>query len=80
MTLSYDREADVLYITFERLPNQSCVYVENENGDILRLNKHDGSIVGCTIPFFLKRSAKGRLEIPEIGSVPFNELAKSLLT
>lgn len=79
MTLSYDRDADVLYITFERLSNRSCVYVENDSGDILRLDKRDGQIVGCTIPFFLKRAAKGKFEIPEISSVPFNDLAKALI-
>ena len=79
MTLSYDKEADVLYITFELLPQQSYVYVENESGDILRLNKRDGRVIGCTVPFFSKRAKDGKLDIPEVGRVPFNDLARALL-
>jgi uncharacterized protein YuzE len=80
VTLSYDKEADVLYITFERLPDKAYIYVENESGDILRLNKQGGHVVGCTIPFFCKRVAENRLNVPEIGPVPFNDLAKALIS
>lgn len=80
MTVSYDADADVLYITFERLPNNAYIYVENESGDILRLNKQDGRVVGCTIPFFRKRAAENKLNVPEIGPVPFNELAKAIVS
>ena len=79
MTASYDKEADVLYITFERLPAEDYVYVENESGDVLRLNKKSGRVVGCTIPYFAKRATQHKLDIPEIGTVPFNDLAKELL-
>ncbi len=79
MTASYDKDADVLYITFERLPAKDYVYVENESGDILRLNKRGGRVVGCTIPFFCKRAAQNNLTVPEIGPIPFNELAEELL-
>jgi len=79
VTASYDKDADVLYITFARLPAKDYVYVENESGDILKLNKKSGHVVGCTIPFFSKRAAQNKLNIPEIGPVPFNELAKTLL-
>jgi uncharacterized protein YuzE len=80
VTASYDKDADVLYITFEQLPAEDYIYVENESGDILRLNKKDGRVVGCTIPFFCKRVARNRLNVPEIGPVPFNELAKALVS
>jgi uncharacterized protein YuzE len=80
VTVSYDKDADVLYITFERLPDNAYVYVENESGDILRLNKQGGRVVGCTIPFFCKRAAQNNLNIPEIGPVPFNELVKALVS
>jgi hypothetical protein len=79
MTLSYDKLADVLYVTFEALPPEAYLYVENANGDILRLDRHSRRVVGCTIPAFAERAAKGRVTIPEIGPVPFNELADALL-
>jgi uncharacterized protein YuzE len=79
VTLSYDKDADVLYVTFERLPNEHCIYVENENGDVLRLNKETRKVVGCTIMAFSRR-ASPRLNVPEIGAVPFNELAAALVS
>jgi len=78
VTFSYDKDADVLYITFERLPNSEVLYTENENGDILRLDKRRRQVVGCTIPHFLKRTAMGKVEIPEIGAVPFNDILAHL--
>jgi hypothetical protein len=80
MTLSYDQSADVLYVTFERLPQQNCIYVENEQGDVLRLDKYTKRVVGCTIPFFSERAAKGKVTVPEIGEVPFNRYAEGLLS
>ncbi len=80
MTLSYDKGADVLYVTFERLPNQSYVYVENQNGDVLRLDKRSKRVVGCTIQFFSKRAMKKKLNVPEVGCVPFNQSAKELIS
>jgi uncharacterized protein YuzE len=80
MTLSYDKRADVLYVSFERLTGQPYVYVENENGDVLRLDKKSRRVVGCTIPFFSKRAMKRKVTVPEVGRVPFNELAKELVS
>jgi uncharacterized protein YuzE len=77
--LSYDKDADVLYITFEPLAKERCIYVENERGDILRLNKETKRVVGCTIMAFSRRASE-TLIIPEIGSVPFNELAAALVS
>jgi hypothetical protein len=80
LTLSYDSDADVLYVTFERLPDQPYIYVENENGDVLRLDPKSKKVVGCTIPAFRKRSKKGPVIVPEVSDVPFNEYAAHLAT
>lgn len=80
MTFSYDKDGDVLYVTFEKRPEQSYVYVENENGDVLRLDKETKRVVGVTIPFFSARLKKGPLSIPEIGPVPFNDFASELVS
>ncbi|HEV8416457.1 MAG TPA: hypothetical protein VGQ49_22880 [Bryobacteraceae bacterium] len=79
MTLSYDKLADVLYVTFETLPAGSYIYVENDTGDILRLDRSSKRVVGVTIPAFAQRAARGSIVIPEIGSVPFNQLVDDLL-
>jgi uncharacterized protein YuzE len=75
MTLSYDKSADVLYVTFEKAEPGTYVYTENQNGDILRLDRESGRVVGVTIPFFAKRSKVGKIVIPEVGAVPFNNAA-----
>jgi hypothetical protein len=79
VTLSYDKDADVLYVTFEQLPAHKVLYIENENGDILRLDRESKRVVGCTIPAFSIRCSKGRVVVPEVGPVPFNEFAAHLL-
>jgi len=78
MTFSYDNDADVLYVTFERSPHPA-LYIENENGDILRIDEQSGKIVGCTILFFLQRAKAGTISVPEIGVVPFNQIVSNLL-
>lgn len=73
MKLSYDNDADVLYVTFESVTGDVS-YVENTHGDVLRLDAATGKIIGCTIPFFLYRIQRdGEIRIPEIGLVPFNK-------
>lgn len=79
MTFSYDKSADVLYITFEVVPPEKYVYTENEHGDLLKLDRVSHRVVGCTIPFFIARARKGKIEIPEIGGVPFNRIAEELV-
>jgi len=79
MTFSYDKDADVLYVTFELVPADTYEYVENESGDILKVDRANRRIVGCTIPFFAKRVKRGKLVVPEIGAIPFNEIARELL-
>jgi uncharacterized protein YuzE len=78
MTFSYDSDADVLYVTFERSLHPAQ-YIENDNGDILRIDEQSGKIVGCTILFFLQRAKTGTISVPEIGVVPFNQIANNLL-
>jgi uncharacterized protein YuzE len=79
MTFSYDKNADVLYVTFEALPPGAYGFIENEFGDILKVDRVSRRVVGCTIPFFAARAKRGKIEIPEIGAVPFNQIADELL-
>ena len=44
------------------------------------LNTDDPAMFGCTIPFFAKRAKRGKIIIPEVGAVPFNDLADELLS
>lgn len=80
MTLSYDKTADVLYVTFEMVSGESYIYVENENGDILRLDQETRRVVGITLPFFSKRAKAGKITVPEVGTVPFNDYANELIS
>ena len=79
MRFSYDDDADVLYVTFGDTAKGKIVYIENASGDILRMNEGTGEIVGCTIPFFLKRAQMGPIIVPEVGVVPFGQIASRLL-
>jgi uncharacterized protein YuzE len=80
MTLSYDKLADVLYITFETLPPNAYVFVENRDGDVLKVDRASNRVVGVTVLAFAARTKKGtRIDIPEIGAVPFNRIAEELL-
>lgn len=70
MTVSYDRNTDVLYITFSR-PTSQADYVEINDG-ILRVDNASHQVVGVTIPFFAEKlNKRSRIEFPEIGPVPF---------
>jgi len=53
--------------------------MENAAGDILRLDRKSKKIIGCTIPAFAERAARGTIVIPEVGPVPFNDFAKELV-
>jgi uncharacterized protein YuzE len=76
---SYDEDADVMYIRFAEPPS-TTTYLENDNGDILRFDEASGKITGVTIPCFKERILKlGRLEIPEIGTIPFDSDMKKLI-
>jgi uncharacterized protein YuzE len=78
MTFSYDNDADVLYVTFEDYTGRAT-YLENSNGDILRVHPESGKIIGCTILFFMKRAENGNISIPEIGVIPFNAVMADLM-
>ncbi len=79
MTLSYDKRADVLYVTFEVATPESYAYVENESGIVLKVDRSSKRIVGCTIPFFASRAASGKIVIPEIGGTQLTEIMKGML-
>ena len=80
MIMSYDKNADVMYVTLEALPPDAYLFVENETGDILKIDRSTRHVVGCTIPFFLRRAKRGKIIIPEIGAIPFNEIDDELLS
>ena len=80
MTLSYDKLADVLYITFEAISPNDYIFVENQDGDVLKVDRASNRVVGITILSFAARTKKGgKIIVPEVGGVPFNEFAKELL-
>ena len=52
--MGYDREADVLYLSFGR-PEKGMQYVEADNDVILRVHPRTKKIVGVTIVDFARR-------------------------
>jgi uncharacterized protein YuzE len=79
MRVSYSDEADVLYITFSD-PTSKLLYIEKENGDILRVDSSTGMISGVTIQLFKYRIQSGeKIEVPEVGLIPFNAVMVSLM-
>jgi uncharacterized protein YuzE len=80
MTMSYDKLADVLYVMFEPAPPDSYLFVENAEGDVLKVDRVSKRVVGCTILSFAARTRRGStLVVPEVGSVPFNEVIEELV-
>jgi uncharacterized protein YuzE len=70
MKISYDEQADVLYLRFEDV-DAVCDYIEPTPGAVLRVNPATGRIVGCTIIAFQERLQKsGKIVVPEIASQP----------
>ena len=67
MTFSYDKRADVLYVSFTATQPTDYFVTENENGDILKISRSTGAVVGCTIPSFVSRSQKGKVPVPGVG-------------
>ncbi len=79
MTISYDRLADTLYITFFQ-PLSRAEYLEVPGG-ILRIDGTTRQIAGITIPFFQEKAESGeQLQLPEIGNVPFNSFTEKAIT
>jgi len=80
MTFEYDNSADVLYLTLEDRPPEQCRFVENKHGDVLRIDKNTGEIIGVTIISFLLRIKKGlEISVPEIGPIPFKKQAARIM-
>jgi hypothetical protein len=64
---------DILYVTFSS-PRGKVTTVENENGDILRLDPASGEVLGVTIQLFMCRMKRGeKINIAEIGELPFSQ-------
>lgn len=79
MTFSYDKDNDVLYVTFAH-PKSGVRYVENQRGDVLRFCKETNQIIGVTIMFFADRAASGEyIEVPEIGIVAFSAVMAKVI-
>jgi uncharacterized protein YuzE len=75
MTISYDKIADVLYITFSQ-PRTRAKYLEVEGG-ILRIDPETEQVVGVTIPFFQEKAEGGaRVCVPDVGAAIFIEPEK----
>lgn len=55
MTLSYDQNADVMYIVF-RPANGRVVYIETDEEAILRVEEETNTVVSVTIPYFSTRN------------------------
>ncbi|MFB6216637.1 MAG: DUF2283 domain-containing protein, partial [Candidatus Aenigmatarchaeota archaeon] len=60
MEISYDEEADVLYLTFRECKNVETEH--EENGILVRKNMETGEIVGYTIMYI---SEKERISLPD---------------
>jgi uncharacterized protein YuzE len=66
MRITYSEDADILFLSFSA-PAGKIVSVENENGDILRVDRSSGKIVGVSIQLFMQRIKSGeKIEVPEI--------------
>jgi uncharacterized protein YuzE len=79
MRISYSEEVDVLYVTFSDHTGK-IQYIEKVNGDILRVDSSTGMVVGVTIQLFKYRMQSGeKIEVPEIGLIPFNAVMSSLM-
>jgi uncharacterized protein YuzE len=80
MKISYDKEADVLYLWFSLDP-PPYINIENRDGDVLRIKESDGTVVGSIIFDAMARLRRGKaIDVPEVGSVPMNQWAQILLS
>lgn len=67
MTISYDHDADVLYITFRQASD--AFYLENAQGDVIRMDRSTGEVLSCTVIGFQRRTEEGeQVSIPQVGS------------
>jgi hypothetical protein len=75
MRITYRKEVDMLVVSLVP-PTGRVASVENENGDLLRVDTVTDSIIGVNIQLFMRRVKHGeRIEVPEIG---FSVSAESL--
>ena len=73
MTLTYDANADTLYLTFEAPRGGPQFYhIEAKTGDVYRIDEERRVIVGCTIIQFLRRIGREDITLPEIGPVGYD--------
>jgi uncharacterized protein YuzE len=80
MTISYDANADVLYIMFAECDGVECEYAERQEGLIVRVDPSSGKIYGCTITSFMRRlQRETEIVIPEVGAVPSSVLSRMAL-
>jgi uncharacterized protein YuzE len=67
MRITYSKEVDILYVNLTP-PVGNLATVENEHGDLLRVDTANGRVVGVAIQLFLHRITLGeKIEVPEIG-------------
>jgi uncharacterized protein YuzE len=67
MRITYSKDVDMLYVSLTT-PTGRVASVENENGDLLRIDTMSGKIIGVNIQLFLHRVGNGeKIEVPEIG-------------
>lgn len=79
MRISYSKDADVLYISFAP-PSGRVASVENSNGDILRIDKSTGEIIGVTIQLFMYRVGTGeKITVPGVDFSISSPIAASIL-
>jgi uncharacterized protein YuzE len=78
MRIAYSKEVDILYINLTP-PVGKLATVENENGDLLRIDTANGKVVGVAVQLFLHRIALGeKIEVPEVGFSLENSLGKAV--
>jgi uncharacterized protein YuzE len=56
LTMTYDRDADVLYCSFGEA--RAALSIERDNGVVLRVDPESQEVVGITIIYFFKRFAE----------------------
>ncbi len=68
LMMGYDREADVLYLSFGE-PQKGMKYLEVDNNLIVRLHPKSGKVMGLTILDFSQRfgTVESLVKIPVVG-------------
>lgn len=79
MKISYDKQADVLYVWFA-IVDPPYINLENEQGDVIRIVEKDGTIAGLILyDAMFRLKGNKTIEIPEVGNILLNEVARALL-